>query len=148
LSSKKINDNLWIKVDNVNITFEELKEDFDIYEDSVVTQVLHLEYYSENDRFFIKHMDHEYIFYSIEEYEKRVSDSNQKGQAKKRIKTFKIDDSKIPFDYFVDSEYLGEDCKTTYKQKVLFLHFVLECYFEHVDLLSEYFEDVYKESID
>ena len=119
--------NLWINIDGRNITFEELVDDFYVEGDSIVTQVLHLEYFSKNDGNFINHIDHEYIFYSADEYEKRLTNHNVKGTNRPRFKTFKVDNSKIPF-YLDDGEF--------------FLYLVLEHYFKKKDLLTEYFESV------
>ena len=122
-------DNLWIVIDERNITFEEILQDFHIYNDSVVTQVVHLEYEGARDSDpLINHIDHEYIFYTLDEYEKRQRDYKQKGNAIKRYKSFKIDDSKIPF--YVEDKFL--------------LYYIIEKYFRRKDLLKEYFEGVLK----
>jgi hypothetical protein len=128
-------DNLWIVTDQKkNITFEELVEDkeliiyFDAFDEVVVTQVLHLEYTIKESAPLIKHIDHEYVFYTSEEYRTRQSDYRQKGNAKKRFKTFKIDKSEIPFnikDHFI-------------------LYEILEKYFKKTELLNEYFDNVLK----
>jgi len=124
----KAYDNLWIIIDNRNITFEEILQDFDVYNDNVVTQVIHLEYTIKKATPLITHIDHEYIFYSLDEYERRLSDYTQKGNAKKRFKTFKIDRSEIPF-------YVN-DC--------FILYYILDKYFRKTELLNEYFEGVLK----
>ena len=125
-------DCLWVKSEGKDITFEELHNDFYDDGDNVVTQVIHLQH----DGKLISHLDHEYIFYDIESYEARISNPNVKGEAKKRVKTFKIDNSRIPMDY---------PCKT-YKDSaeisVPFIFFVLDNYFEHKDLLEEYFQEI------
>lgn len=119
-------DNLWIIIGKDNITFEEIVQEFDIYQDSIVTQVLHLEYTLEECIAKITHIDHEYIFYTIEEYECRLSDCKQKGNANKRFKTFKIDNSKIPFEV----------------NGIFIIYYVLEKYFTKTELLVEYFQNV------
>ena len=119
--------NLWITIDNKNITFEELVDDFYVEGESIVTQVLHLEYFSDGDTNYINHIDHEYIFYNADEYEKRLTNHKVKGTNRPRFKTFKVDNSKIPF--YLDS---GE----------FFLYIVLENYFKKKELLTEYFESV------
>ena len=86
------------------------------------------------------HLDHEYIFYDLDEYEKRLSNYRIKGQARKRIKTFKIDRSRIPLDYPCNILRIGESGRE--KIAVPFIYFVLNAYFEHKDLLSEYFQKV------
>lgn len=130
------------KIDDSNIIFEELCENFLTYGDNIITQVVHVEYYCEDNEYYMKHIDHEYIFYSIDEYERRLKESAQKGY--KKIKTFKIDDSKIPLNYDVCTECRSVDGSLK-KQKVLLLHLILESYFQHVDLLDEYFSGIYNE---
>ena len=61
----------------------------------MVTQLVHLEYYSEANNYFIRHIDHEYIVYSLNEYEERLKNNKTKGRGK--VKTFKVNKSKIPF---------------------------------------------------
>ena len=59
-----------------------------------------------------------------------------KGEGWKRVKTFKIDRSTIPMDY---------QCKMYKDDKevlVPFIFFVLNNYFEHKELLEEYFHDI------
>ena len=59
-----------------------------------------------------------------------------KERAEKRVKTFKIDRSTIPMDY---------QCKMYKDDKevlVPFIFFVLNNYFEHKELLEEYFHDI------
>lgn len=113
---------LWITVDNSNITFEEILDDFIENGDSVASQVIHIEYFFENNSLFIKHLDHEYILYTLEEYENRKTNSHQRGFNK--IKTFKIDNSKIPI--MVDDENI--------------LISIISIYFKRLDLLEEYFQ--------
>lgn len=120
----KSTDSLWIKPVGNEITFEELEYDFNTFNDYIMTQAVHLEFFVNNDSFFIKHLDHEIIFYTFDEYDKRLSDIKQKGKAQKRQKTFKIDDSAIPF---------LEDGKPAFLIKVLYT------YFSNKELLNEYF---------
>lgn len=135
---------LWVVIDPGNITFEELCEDFETVEDMIVTQVVHLEYETSGDGAFITHLDHEYIFYTIEEYENRMHDETQKGQAKTRMKSFKIDNSKIPFDFRCEIKCKDENGTELPIQKEQFLCYVLESYFKHKDLLTEYFQKVHR----
>ena len=135
---------LWVVIDPENITFEELCEDFESTEDMIVTQVVHLEYETAVDGAYITHLDHEYIFYTIEEYEKRMHDETQKGQAKTRMKSFKIDNSKIPFDFRCEIKCKDENGKELPIQKEQFLCYVLDSYFKHKDLLTEYFQKVHR----
>ena len=128
-------DTLWVIKDSQNITFEELCNDFHTFEDTIVTQMIHLEY--DND--CITHIDHEYIFYSIEEYGQRIRNPHTKGEARKRVKTFKIDKSSIPMNYLCKMfRYQNRDL---IEVKVPFIYFVLNNYFEHKELLEEYFSD-------
>lgn len=131
-STDKYGDNLWISHDKTkrSLTFEELVEDFEIHEDCVVTQVVHLEYESENKKFFISHLDHEFIIYTLEEYSLRESSNEVKGHSK--IKTFKIDNSKIPFSFKIKDEF--------------FLYQVLDSYLKSKGLISEYFENITSQS--
>lgn len=128
------NDSLWINVKNQNITFEEIIDDFKVEEGIIETQVVHCEYFLENDKFYISHLDHEYIFYSLEEYCNRLYNINQKGNIKKREKTIKIDNSKIPFVFILEE---GVD-----KEEINILHFILSGYFKRKDLLVEYFQKI------
>lgn len=142
LYSTKYEDCLWIVIDPENITFEELCEDFNDFEGMVVTQVVHLQYKDFKDNVYITHLDHEYIFYTIEEYEKRLWDATQKGTAQRRMKSFKIDNSKIPFDFRCEIFRKDENGNDLPVEREQFLCYVLECYFKHKDLLNEYFQKV------
>jgi len=128
-STDKYDNKLWILIDEENITFEELLEDFEVHNNFIVTQVIHLQYMIEEDNYIIHHIDHEYIFYTEDEYMKRENNPMQKGEAKTRFKTFKVDNSKIPF-ILNDSSF--------------FLYKVLDTYFVNKDLIQEYFENVLK----
>ena len=142
LYSSKYENCMWVVIDPSNITFEELYDDFDCYDEMIVTQVVHLEYKKEGDSAYITHLDHEYIFYTIDEYDNRMSDVTQKGTAKARMKSFKIDNSRIPFEYrckVLRKDENGNDLPPKDEQ---FLCYVLECYFKHKDLLKEYFHKV------
>lgn len=131
---------LWIMIDRDNITFEELCEDFTEFNNMIVTQVIHLQYKCIKGVDYITHLDHEYIFYSIDEYEKRINNIYQKGEAQKRMKSFKIDNSMIPFHVKVCVK--NENTDGISEKNELFLYYVLDCYFKHKDLLSEYFYGV------
>lgn len=140
LYSEKYEDCLWITIDDRNITFEELCEDFMTYANAVVTQVIHLEYQIDGPETYITHLDHEYIFYSLEEYEQRLKDNLQKGNAATRMKSFKIDHSKIPFSYEVEVQRKNENGENVSIEHVQILSYILEIYFKHKDLLKEYFQ--------
>ncbi len=127
LYSNNYDNQLWINIENANITFEEFLDNFIVYKESIVTQVIHAEYTVTNGDIYITHIDHEFIFYTLEEYEKRKSNPNQKGEARTRFKTFKIDDSKIP---------------VTDAHSNNFFLFVLEEYFINKDLIQEYFNSI------
>ncbi|MBQ0330541.1 hypothetical protein J9231_22190, partial [Providencia rettgeri] len=90
------------------ITFEELRDDYNLLDDGcVVTQVIHIKYFysQECGEYFIEHLDHEYILYDSSEYTLKEEKPEQKGSVDK-IKTFKIDNSKIPFFYKHKGNYL------------------------------------------
>lgn len=142
LYSTRYEDCLWVVIDPRNITFEELCEDFESDGDTIVTQVVHLEYEISAGEAFITHLDHEYIFYTVEEYEKRMRDVMQKGEAKARMKSFKIDNSKIPFDFRCKIHCKDENGHELPVQSEQFLCYVLESYFKHTYLLSEYFQKI------
>ncbi|ATV57524.1 hypothetical protein [Fusobacterium pseudoperiodonticum] len=126
LYSTVTNNSLWINIKNGSITFEELLDDFEIEDERefIKTQVIHCEYFEDKEKFYISHIDHEYIFYSFDEYEERIKDIEQKGNIKKKLKTFKVDNSRIPF--IIDNENI--------------LLFFLNQYFKSKDLLLEYFQ--------
>lgn len=63
---------MWVVIDPQNITFEELCKNFEVYNDMVVTQVVHLQYKKEGNCTYITHLDHEYVFYTIDEYDNRM----------------------------------------------------------------------------
>jgi len=144
LYSKKYEDCMWIAIDSQNITFEELCENFEIYNDMVVTQVVHLQYKIEGKFTYITHLDHEYVFYTIDEYVNRMSNATQKGTAKARMKSFKIDDSRIPFDYRCEVLKKDENGDDLLQKDEQFLCYILESYFIHKDLLKEYFKNILK----
>ncbi|KJU72387.1 hypothetical protein [Clostridium baratii] len=132
---------LWVVIDDSNITFEELCDDFDIYEDKIVTQVIHLQYIQTNNDTIITHLDHEYIFYNEEEYEKRLKNPYQKGNAAHRIKSFKIDKASISFTtpcVVQLKDIYGE----SYNAQIPLLCLILESYFKHKDLIYEYFQKI------
>lgn len=127
-STEKYDNALWIHHDiqKKSLIFEEMMEDFKVVGDDVVTQVIHLEYSLKGDGFSIVHLDHEYIIYTLENYSDKLNDSSIKGHRK--VKTFKIDESEIPFNIKI-----GED---------FFLFQVLDAYFKNEDLIYEYFDKI------
>lgn len=132
LYSDEYNDQLWIIKDGNDIYFEELTEDFDKYKDSIVTRMLHAAIVEDS---YIQHMDFEYIFYSSEEFEKRKKEANTKGSCKKRRKLFKIDKCRIPFDFKIDMMRTDDG-----NVQVPIFYCILDLFFEHKNLLNEYFE--------
>lgn len=131
LYSTNINDSLWIAIDDSNITFEELVNDFHITDkNEITTQVVHMEYKVVDNQIVITHIDHEYIYYSFDEYEKRTNNFRQKGKARKREKTFKVDKSYIPF--------VSED-------NISLVYIILRAFFKNIDLVDEYFMNVIKD---
>ena len=144
LYSKEYENCMWVTIDPQNITFEELCENFEVYNDMVVTQVVHLQYEIEGECAFITHLDHEYVFYTIDEYENGMSNAAQKGTAKTRMKSFKIDNSRIPFDYRCEVLRKDENGNDLPQKDEQFLCYVLESYFKHKDLLKEYFKNILK----
>ena len=140
LYSNSYDDCLWVVIDPQNITFKELCEDYEFDGDMIITQVVHLEYITSEDGAFITHLDHEYIFYTFEQYDERLHNPSQKGEAKTRMKSFKIDNSRIPFDHTCENKRKDENGNDLPVQHVPFLIYVLESYFRHKDLLIEYFQ--------
>ena len=117
-------DSLWINPVGQEITFEELKYDFDTFDDYIMTQAVHLKFFKKNNDFYIEHIDHEIIFYTYDEYDNRTYNIKAKGKVLKRQKTFKIDHSKIPFLTHGKPEFLIQ---------------ILYTYFSNKELLNEYF---------
>lgn len=121
-------DSLWVRMDKLkqSMTFEELCSDFPEHEGMVVTQLVHLQFFQENDQYFIHHLDHEYIRYTMEEYANRTADFSVKGHRK--LKTFKIDKARIPFDLTFNGQH--------------FVFLILDTYFKNKALIQEYFSKV------
>jgi len=96
-------DSLYIRLNGNELTFEEISDDFEIFEDSIITKVIHLEFFEKEDELFIKHIDLEYIFYTSEEFIERYEHNNfyQKGQAFPRQKVFKLDNGEINLNEFL-----------------------------------------------
>lgn len=112
------------------ITFEELVSDYiDFQDEYILTQVIHLKYFTDDKNdYFIEHIDHEYIRYSYENYdrkEKKIIDV--KGE--KKFKTFKIDKSMIPLSY-------------KNKNDQYFITVALFSFFHNKKLISEYFSNM------
>lgn len=144
LYSKNYEDCLWITVETQDITFEELCRDFKIFEDKIVTQVVHLQYKKSDEGIYIIHLDHEYIFYTIDEFDSWQQNPSQKGTAETRMKTFKIDNAYISFDLSYQVVWKDINGNKSLPVSVPFICYVLGCYFQHKDLLIEYFQSVIK----
>lgn len=71
-----------------------------------------------------------------------MNNVTQKGTAKQRMKSFKIDNSKIPFSYRCEVLRKDEYGNNLPHEDEQFLCYVLECYFKHKDLLKEYFQKI------
>lgn len=121
-------DSLWVRhdIEKQSLTFEEMLDDFEIVNQDVVTQVIHLEYKYLEDEYLITHIDHEFIVYTLDEYSERLSNPVKKGY--KKIKSFKVDNARIPFMFKKDDEY--------------FLYKVLDSYLVNKVLISEYFSKI------
>ena len=125
------------KEGNTDLTFEELIDDFEIYEDYIVTQVVHLQYINNQGKEYVTHIDHEYVFYNIDDYDKKLKnklttkggESRQSKEYPKKIKTFKIDNAKIEFTRDADSNIVFQ---------------TLKAFFQNDVLINEYFERLYK----
>lgn len=100
-----LHDTFWVWNKGTDLYLEEIVSDFNIYQEAIVTKMIHIEFFNEENTIFIKHIDFEYIFYSDNEFINRENDINQKGQKYIRQKVFKIDNAKIPlndlFLYFI-----------------------------------------------
>lgn len=121
-----VNDSAWYFINKNDIYFEEILNSPEILDDSVVTQLIHIEYFIRDSEILLSHMDHEYIFYSYEEFDKRQRDFTQKGSARKRIKTFKIDNSEIPLIAEGNILVLNTILEHTFKKPYLFNGFFRE----------------------
>ena len=105
-----------------------------------------MKYKQEKDAIIISHIDHEFIFYDKKEYIERKAKSNIKGTKHKRLKSFKIDNSSIPFNHLItrkvslENNYYKDEIDE--EEKVPFLVFVLKCYFRHHELIVEYFQGI------
>lgn len=149
LYSENYNDCLWIKSDTSNITFEELCNTEEKFDDSIITQVIHLQYTNNNGNLIITHLDHEFVFYTKDEYLLRRKNANIKGNNLPRLKSFKVDSANIPFNLPCKREINipinnFKEYKTI-NETVPFIVFVLKSYFNHTDLIDEYFENCIKE---
>ncbi|WNP29071.1 hypothetical protein RN616_11035 [Morganella morganii] len=124
-------DNIWVTVvkkeNKFSLTFEETSKEI-LYDSNlnIVTNLVHLEVTQNNGDDVISHIDHEYIVYNIDTYYKRLTEPKIKGEHK--IKTFKIDNAKIPLNY----RY----------QNVNVLFFIINASMNKKELVKEYFENI------
>lgn len=144
LYSVNYEDSLWIKSTDSEITFEELCEHESSFNDSVITQVIHLNYLNKGNETFVTHIDHEFVFYSKSDYEKRKTNAAVKGNEYARLKSFKIDKANIPLTLPVKRTVtLYDESTDTVLHKaetVPFIVYILKSYLKHTDLIDEYFE--------
>lgn len=119
------NDWLIVQHTGKDVTFEEVLEDGPHDQDYYVTQVVHMQFYQEGEHEYITHIDHEYVFYDESGIEAKRNNLQEKGEARNRYKTFKIDNARIPFVNEAKSNVL-------YK--------VLTCYFTKGELVDEFFK--------
>lgn len=113
----------------ISLTFETLVPDLIMDKDgNVLTNLIHLEVIKdESNNNIISHIDHEYIVYSAEEYDARYN-NNPKQRGRDKIKTFKIDNAKIPLNYTIDGA------------PILYC-FLVSC-LDNKELIDEYFNNV------
>ncbi len=117
----------WCLITPSSMTFEEIAHVPELFEDCAVTRMIHLEYFVKDGNLYISHIDHEYIFYTHEEFDLRAEDPHQKGNARKRMKTFKIDHSAIPF---------------VLDDSTLFIHTLIQACFDRPHLLMNFLTDM------
>lgn len=95
----EVENKLYVKLVENELTFEEIQKDINIFDGSnvIYTKVVHVIFLIEDEILYIKHIDLEYIFYTLDEYIERFDNDNfeQKGSKYKRQKIFKIDNAKI-----------------------------------------------------
>lgn len=142
LYSQNYEDALWVTIDEENITFEELFDNFCVSNNDVVTQVVHLQYRREPTGIYITHLDQEYVFYTEDEFDIRRRDPAKKGTARPRVKSFKVDNSRIPFDFDFTVQWKDQTGNLLPPVQLPFLCYVLDFYFQHKDLLREYFQNL------
>ena len=92
---------------------------------------------------WLTHIDKENIYYSPEEYDCRIEE-RIKGTARKRIKFFKINDSKIPFEYpcqIINTNFRQEHLETTEKS-IPFIFYIVRYFFKNKKNVDEYFSNI------
>ena len=104
-----------------------------------------------DDHIVITHIDHEFVFYSQEDYSKRMNNSDIKGNEYQKLKSFKIDGAEIPFDimckhtFNMHTDNPDEFDRVT--ESIPFIVFVLKSYFKHFDLIDVYFTDLFNNTL-
>ena len=93
-----VRDWLVVNKDEKGVTFEEVLENNETDLEYVVTQMVHFQYEVNGDHEYFTHIGHEYIFYSVSEYSNKLIDVRQRGNERKRFKTFKIDNAHIRYE--------------------------------------------------
>lgn len=143
LYSANYEDSLWIKSTDSEITFEELCEHESTFNGSTITQVIHLNYLNKGNETFVTHIDHEFVFYSKSNYEKRKVNSDIKGNEYTRLKSFKIDKANIPLTLPIKRNVTmydeASDAVLHKAETVPFVVYILKSYLKHADLIDEYF---------
>ncbi len=140
LYDKKYNDCLLVNIGESedgqrSVIFEEMYEDKIVCDCKIITQVVHLEYEKQNDKYYVTHFDHEFIYYTEEEYRERIKNPKKRG---KKIKSFKADECCIPIDYIIKIKTLT-DTDEMVSIEYSFFYYILFSYFKHKNLLKEYF---------
>ena len=89
----------------------------------------------------ISHIDYEKVFYTVDEYDNRYKNGSVKGTGKKRRKFFKVNNARIPLSY--ECRVLENNDRNQNSAKTVpFIYFILNSFFDHKDLLREYFESI------
>lgn len=110
------------------LTFEETVGDFRTLGEGVVTQVVHMCFVVENEVTYITHIDHEYVFYELDEYLEKPNNIKQKGTMRKRFKTFKIDDAHIEYASSPENNLVYRTIDSYFKNKRLVQeYFSIQC---------------------
>lgn len=109
-----------------SLTFETLKSDFLYQDNQVITNLIHIEIENIDNEDFITHLDHEFIIYEYDKYVMKANNYLTKGC--KKVKTFKIDNSKIPLKYNL-------------KNTPVLVCFVMEL-LDNQELIKEYFSKI------
>lgn len=121
-----------------DLYFEEINDKSVNNNDFIETQIVHFKF--NTNRNIVTHLDHEYVYYSKEEFYDKGHILDKKGTYKERYKTFKLDECSIPIDLMCTSHTIMN--KDTLEIKIPFIFYVLNECFEREDLLHEYFDSI------